>query len=78
MMAMITLSNKNGNYNTNTHNILLYDYRQSREESSQKSLTKTSDEGGGGSKAKKMTEKIPNYEREIKKLLTYTSRIADI
>ena len=52
MMAMMTLSNINGNdMNNNNHNILLYNYRQSRGESSQKSLTKTSDEGDGGSKA---------------------------
>ena len=52
MMAMMTLSNINGNdMNNNNHNILLYDYRQSRGESSQKSPTKTSDEGDGGSKA---------------------------
>ena len=46
MMAMMTLSNINVN-----DNIFLYDYRQSRGESSQKSLTKTSDEGDGGKKA---------------------------
>lgn len=51
MMAMMTLSNINVNDNTKNDNIFLYDYRQSRGESSQKSLTKTSDEGDGGKKA---------------------------
>ena len=52
MMAMMTLSNINGNdMNNNNHNILLYNYRQSRGESSQKSLTKTSDDRDGGLKA---------------------------